>query len=150
MAAAAVLAARVGVPASRRRFLGSRGGVRRRMGWLGLSVVVASEAALVLAALRVLVGWPAQLLPLVGAVTVLVPLALAAGASPRLVGRVDRLLTHTVSLAGLSGLIVAVYLLVVLGLGQLPTGGERALLALSMAAAASCAILYLAARERLG
>jgi signal transduction histidine kinase len=150
IAAAAVLGALVGVPASHRRFLGSRGSIRQRMEWLGLAVVVASEAALVLAALRVLVGWPAQLLPLVGAVTVLVPLALAAGASPRLVGRVDRLLAHTVSLAGLSALIVAVYLVVVLGLGRLPTGGERVLLALSMAAAAICAILYLPARERLG
>jgi signal transduction histidine kinase len=149
IAAAAVLGALVGVPASHRRFLGSRGSVRQRMEWLGLAVVVASEAALVLAALRVLVGWPAQLLPLVGAVTVLVPLALAAGASPRLVGRVDRLLAHTVSLAGLSALIVAVYLVVVLGLGRLPTGGERALLALSMGAAAICAVLYLPARERL-
>ena len=150
IAAAAVLGALVGVPASHRRFLGSRGSVRQRMEWIGLAVVVASEAVLVLAALRVLVGWPAQLLPLVGAVTVLVPLALAAGASPRLVGRVDRLLAHTVSLAGLSALIVAVYLVVVLGLGRLPTGGERVLLALSMAAAAICAILYLPARERLG
>jgi signal transduction histidine kinase len=148
--AAAVLAVLVGAPASRRRFLGTRGIVRQRMEWLGLAVVVVAEAALVLAALRVLVGWPAQLLPLVGAVTVLVPLALAAGASPRLVGRVDRLLAYTVSLAGLSGLIVAVYLVVVLGLGRLPTGGERVLLALSMAAAAICAVLYLPARERLG
>jgi signal transduction histidine kinase len=148
--AAAVLAALVGVPASRQRFLSTRGIVRQRMEWLGLAVVVVAEAALVLAALRVLVGWPAQLLPLLGAVTVLVPLVLAAGASPRLVGRVDRLLAHTVSLAGLSGLIVVVYLVVVLGLGRLPTGGERVLLALSMAAAAICAILYLPARERLG
>jgi signal transduction histidine kinase len=150
IAAAAVLAALVGVPASRQRFLATRGTVRQRMEWLGLAVVVVAEAALVLAALRVLVGWPAQLLPLLGAVTVLVPLALAVGASPRLVGRVDRLLAHTVSLAGLSGLVVVVYLVVVLGLGRLPTGGERVLLALSMAAAAICAVLYLPARERLG
>ena len=85
----------------------------------------------------------------VGAVSVLIPLALAAGASPRLVGRVDRLLAHTVSLAGLSGLVVAVYLLVVLGLGQVPSEPERALLLLSMAAAAVCALLYHPARQRL-
>jgi signal transduction histidine kinase len=148
--AAAVVGALAGVPASRQRFLGARGVVRQRMEWLGLAVIVVAEAALVLAALRVLVGWPSQLLPLVGAVTVLAPLALAAGASPRLVGRIDRLLAHTVSLAGLSGLVVAVYLVVVLGLGHLPAGGERVLLALSMAAAAICAVLYLPARERLG
>ena len=53
------------------------------------------------------------------------------------------------SLAGLSGLVVAVYLLVVLGLGQVPSERERALLLLSMAAAAVCALLYHPARERL-
>jgi signal transduction histidine kinase len=65
------------------------------------------------------------------------------------VGRVDRLLAHTVSLAGLSGLVVAVYLLVVLGLGQVPSEGERALLLLSMMAAVVCALVYHPARERL-
>jgi signal transduction histidine kinase len=80
---------------------------------------------------------------------VLIPLALAAGAFPQVVGRVDRLLAHTVSLAGLSGLVVAVYLLVVLGLGQVPSEGERALLLLSMMAAVVCALVYHPARERL-
>ena len=49
--------------------------------------------------------------------------------------RVDRLLTYTVSLAGLTTLVVAVYLLVVIGLGRRPEGDERSLLLLSMVAA---------------
>jgi signal transduction histidine kinase len=147
--AAGVLAVAVGLGPSHRRFLATRGTTRQRMEWVGLAVVVVAEAALVVTALRVLAGWPRPVSEVVGAVSVLVPFALAAGASPRLVGRVDRLLAHTVSLAGLSGLVVAVYLLVVLGLGQVPSEPERALLLLSMAAAAVCALLYHPARERL-
>ena len=147
--AAGVLAVAAGVGPSHRRFLATRGAARQRMEWVGLAAVVVAEAALVVTALRVLAGWPRPVPEVVGAVSVLVPLALAAGASPRLVGRVDRLLAHTVSLAGLSGLVVAVYLLVVLGLGQVPSERERALLLLSMAAAAVCALLYHPARERL-
>ncbi len=147
--AAGVLAVAVGVPASHRRFLASHGTARQRMEWIGLAVVVVAEAALVVTAMRLLAGWPRHVPEIVGAVSVAVPLALAAGASPRLVGRVDRLLAHTVSLAGLSGLVVAVYLVVVLGLGQVPSEPERTLLLLSMAAAAVCALLYHPARERL-
>jgi signal transduction histidine kinase len=146
---AGVLAVACGLGPSHRRFLATRGVARQRMEWVGLAAVVVAEAALVVTALRVLAGWPRPVPEVVGAVSVLIPLALAAGASPRLVGRVDRLLAHTVSLAGLSGLVVAVYLLVVLGLGQVPSERERALLLLSMAAAAVCALLYHPARERL-
>ena len=146
---AGVLAVAVGLGPSHRRFLATKGVARQRMEWVGLAAVVVAEAALVVTALRVLAGWPRPVPEVVGAVSVLIPLALAAGASPRLVGRVDRLLAHTVSLAGLSGLVVAVYLLVVLGLGQVPSEHERALLLLSMAAAAVCALLYHPARERL-
>jgi signal transduction histidine kinase len=63
--------------------------------------------------------------------------------------RVDRLLTHTVSLAGLTSLVVGVYLLVVIGLGRSPRDDERGLLLLSMAAAAIAAAIYLPARIRL-
>jgi signal transduction histidine kinase len=144
-----VVAAAVGVPASHRRFLATRGTARQRMEWVGLAVVVVAEVALIVTALRVLAGWPRHVPEVVGAVSLLIPLALAAGASRRLVGRVDRLLAHTVSLAGLSGLVVTVYLVVVLGLGEVPSGRERALLLLSMVAAAVCALLYHPARERL-
>jgi signal transduction histidine kinase len=146
---AGVLAVAAGVAPSHRRFMATRGIARQRMEWIGLAVVVVAEAALVATALRVLAGWPRHVPEVIGAVSVLIPLALSAGAFPRVVGRVDRLLAHTVSLAGLSGLVVAVYLLVVLGLGQVPSEGERALLLLSMMAAVVCALVYHPARERL-
>jgi signal transduction histidine kinase len=50
-------------------------------------------------------------------------------------------------LAGLTVLIVAIYVVVVLGLGRTPTDGERTLLLLSMAAAGLAALLYLPARR---
>jgi signal transduction histidine kinase len=146
---AGVLAVAAGVAPSHRRFMATRGIARQRMEWIGLAVVVVAETALVATALRVLAGWPRHVPEVIGAVSVLIPLALAAGAFPQVVGRVDRLLARTVSLAGLSGLVVAVYLLVVLGLGQVPSEGERALLLLSMMAAVVCALVYHPARERL-
>jgi signal transduction histidine kinase len=54
-----------------------------------------------------------------------------------------------VSIAGLSFVVVAVYLVIVLGLGRVPTKSERSLLVLSMIAAAVAAALYLPTRERL-
>ena len=146
---AGILAVAAGVPLSHRRFVATSGTARQRMEWIGLAAVLVAEAALVVTALRVLAGWPRQVPEVVGAVSVVIPLGLAAGTSPRLLGRVDRLLAHTVSLAGLSGLVVAVYLLVVLGLGRVPSERERALLLLSMVAAAVCALLYHPARQRL-
>ncbi|HWH35442.1 MAG TPA: histidine kinase [Acidimicrobiales bacterium] len=53
------------------------------------------------------------------------------------------------AIAGLTGLIVAVYVAVVIGLGRVPAGGERTVLLLSVAAAAAVALLYLPARDRL-
>ena len=146
---AGILAVAAGVPLSHRRFVATSGTARQRMEWIGLAAVLVAEAALVVTAFRVLAGWPRQVPEVVGAVSVVIPLGLAAGTSPRLLGRVDRLLAHTVSLAGLSGLVVAVYLLVVLGLGRVPSERERALLLLSMVAAAVCALLYHPARQRL-
>jgi signal transduction histidine kinase len=140
----------IGVPASNARYRTSRGLDRQRLQWLGLAVAVAGEAALVLAALRLLLGGPDHWGEYAAAATVLLPLALTAGASRRLVTRVDRLLVHTVAVAGLTGVVVAVYLVVVVGLGRVPNDDERSLFALSMAAAAVAALLYLPAREWLG
>ena len=74
------------------------------------------------------------------------PLALAAGTVQRLLARVDRLLTHTVSLAGLTAVIVMAYLLALAAFGRRPNGSERTLLLLSMVAAAGVAIVYQPAR----
>ena len=63
--------------------------------------------------------------------------------------RIDRLLVHTITLAGLAAMVAACYLLIVLGLGREPTGDEQTLLGLSMLAAAVAALLWLPVRERL-
>jgi signal transduction histidine kinase len=66
-----------------------------------------------------------------------------------MVDRVDRLLTQTVALAGLTALVVAIYVVVILALGRTPSGDERSLLLASMVAAGLAALLYLPARRRL-
>jgi signal transduction histidine kinase len=120
---------------------------RRRMQWIGWALAVCAEVVLVAASLNVLASWPTQVGLIAFAATGLVPLAIIAGTIGRLVMRVDRLLTYTVSLAGLTTLVVAIYLLVVIGLGRRPEGDERSLLLLSMAAAGIAALLYVPARH---
>ncbi len=139
----------VGLGPANRRYVRSAGLERQRLQWLGCALVVVVEAALIVTALRVLVDWPPQGALVAGAASALVPLSLAAGTSARLVTRVDRLLVHTVSFTGLSGVVVAVYLVIVLGLGRIPDDTERGLLVLSMVAAVVAAAVYLPARERL-
>jgi signal transduction histidine kinase len=144
-----VIAVVAGLPASHRRYLASAGVERQRLQWLGCGFAVAAEIAVVIGALHLLVDWPGHPAAAAGAGTILLPAALAASSSPRLAARVDRLLVHTVSVGGLTLVVIAVYLVIVLGLGRVPTDDERQLLALSMAAAAVAALLYLPARERL-
>ncbi len=98
-------------------------------------------------ALRLLTEWPHDPGTVALAMTGLVPIAIIAGTQPKMVARVDRLLTHTVALAGLTALILGIYVIVVLGLGRTPEGSERTLLLLSMVAAAIAALLYLPARR---
>lgn len=144
----AVLAT-IGLAVSHRSYLGARGVVRQQMQWMGLALALVVETAVVVGALRLLVGWPGDGGVVIGASLVLVAGVLVASASPRMVGRVDRLLDHAVSVAGLSAVIVGVYLLVVIGLGRVPSDSERSILVLSMLAAAVSALLYLPARDRL-
>ena len=99
--------------------------------------------------LHELLSWPDDLRAVVLATTVLVPLSLALGASERLSVRIDRLLVHTITMAGLAAMVAASYLLIVLGLGRAPDGDEKTLLGLSMLAAALAALLWIPVRERL-
>jgi signal transduction histidine kinase len=119
---------------------------RRRMQWVGWAAVVAAEVAIVSVALSLLTDWPHHDAEVALAATGLVPLALAAGSVPRLLARVDRMLTHTVSLAGLTALIVLAYLVALAAFGRKPTGSERSLLLLSMLAAAGASLAYQPAR----
>ena len=122
---------------------------RARLQWVAWAVVVASAISLVAFVLHALVDWPHAVRGVALSTTVLVPLALALGASERIALRIDRLLVHTITLAGLAAMVAACYLLIVLGLGREPTGDEQTLLGLSMIAAAVAALLWLPVRERL-
>ena len=145
--AARVAALAIGVAACHQRYLRAGAEERRRIQWIGWGLVVTAEAVLVIIALRLLSDWPDSPGAAALAITSLIPLSVIAGTFPKLVARVDRLLTHTVALAGLTALVLAVYVVVVLGLGRTPSGGERSLLLLSMLAAGICALLYLPARH---
>ncbi|MGQ0521172.1 MAG: sensor histidine kinase [Actinomycetota bacterium] len=149
VACEAVLAGAVGLAVSNHRYRRSRGAERQRMQWFGWAVAVGAEVAVVALAVRLFSGWPPGGGLIAVAATLPIPVALVLGSSHRLLGRIDALLAHTVSLAGLSGVVVAVYSVIVLGLGRTPTGDERPLLGLSMLAAAVAALLYGPARERL-
>ena len=144
-----IVAVALGLPGAHATYLRTAGIERQRLQWVGCGAAVAGEIALVAVALDLLVDWPAAPGLVAGAATVLIPVALVIGASPKLVSGVDRVLVHTVSLAGLTATTFAVYLVIVLGLGQVPTDDERQLLGLSMLAAAVAAALYLPARQRL-
>ena len=109
----------IGAYGSHRRYARSTGPERRRLQWFGWAATVGIETLLVAVALRLLWGWPTRA-PLVAAIACL-PVALAVAlCSSRLAGRIDRMLAHTVSLVGLTGVVVAVYLVVVVGLGRTP------------------------------
>ena len=122
---------------------------RARLQWVAWAVVVAAAISLVAFVLNALVDWPQAVAGVAISTTILVPLALALGASERIAVRIDRLLVHTITLAGLAAMVAACYLLIVLGLGREPTGDEQTLLGLSMLAAAVAALLWLPVRERL-
>ncbi len=149
VAAAVAGALLLGLPAAHQTYLGSTGMARQRLQLVGCAVAVIVEVALVIAALRLLVDWPDHAAEIAAGATILVPLALAAGTSPRISRQVDRVLVHTVSATGLTAVVVLVYLVIVIGLGRTPADTERTLLVLSMLAAAVAALAYVPARERL-
>jgi signal transduction histidine kinase len=149
VAAAVGAAVLLGLPAGHATYRTSTGVARQRLQLLGCAVAVLLEVALVLGALRLLLHWPDHAAEIAAAATGLVPLALVGGTVPRISRRVDRFLVHTVSLTGLSAVVVLVYLVVVVGLGRTPDASERTLLVLSMVAAAVAALTYVPARDRL-
>jgi signal transduction histidine kinase len=122
---------------------------RRRMHAAILALAAAAEVVLVALTLHVLVGWPPQLLQIAAAAALPIPIALLLRTSRRLQVYVERLVAPAISLVGLTALVAAVYLLVVVGLARAPTREERTILALSIVAAGLSALLYVPARRRL-
>ncbi len=130
------------VPIAHANYRSSSAADQRRLQWIGWAAVVAAEIALVCGALTLIADWPHHVSEIALAATGLVPLAMAAATAQRMLARVDRLLTHTVSLTGLTALIVVAYLLALAAFGRRPNESERTLLLLSMLAAAGASIGY--------
>jgi signal transduction histidine kinase len=122
---------------------------RPRLQWTAWAVTVAVAIGSGAGVLNLLINWPAPIQAIAVGATILVPVSLAIGASREISVRIDRLLIHTITLAGLFGLVGVSYVVVVLGLGPSPSGSERSLLGLSMLAAAVAALLWVPTRERL-
>ena len=123
VAAAADLAGGAARHAARRPGSGTPGcggHDRERMQWLAIGAVLAADAALVCGVLHLLVDWPGPVAAVSLAATLAVPLGLIAGTSTRLGPLAGRLLVHVLSLAGFSLVVAAIYVVIVLGLGQRP------------------------------
>jgi signal transduction histidine kinase len=112
-------------------------------------VTVALGVIVLLSGLRLLVDWPPNLLAAVLGATALIPISLLLASSRRFGPLIDRVLVVSIQIAGLTGVVVGVYLLVVLGLGRVPEENEQTLLLLSMVAAGVAVILYIPAHARL-
>ena len=119
------------------------------MQWVGVAVIVAAEVVIVLLAMTVLLDWPPHVITVAALATLPVPIALALGSSRRFAAGAGSLLTHAISLCGLTAVVCAVYFVIVLGLGRVPDHEERTLLLLSLVAAGVAALLYVPARDRL-
>jgi len=120
---------------------------RPRFQWPAWGLTVAVAVGIGAAILNALVDWPQPVFAIAVGATGLVPVSIAIAVSDRVAVRIDRLLVHTIVFAGLVGLVGISYLLIVLGLGRTPTDDERALLGLSIVAAAVAALLWVPARE---
>ena len=118
--------------------------------WIAWAVLVAVTVAFGVWALRVLLDVPHQLVPwtLLGLATV--PVAAVALALPRVRRRAGRVFGTSLVLCGLLLMVLAVYLVVVVGLGDDVAGSEHRVLGLSMAAALVTVVLAEPVRSRLG
>jgi signal transduction histidine kinase len=145
----AAVAATIGLAVSHRHYQKAQGAERRRMQWFGCAVAVGVEVSLISLAGRLLVDWPSNGYAVLAVATVALPIALVVASTTRAVGRVDVILARTVSLAAVTAVVVAVFVVVVIGLGRTPNDHDRGVLGLSMVAAGVSALLYLPAREHL-
>ncbi len=119
----ASLAVAAALPAAHRRYLPSRG---RRPPAAAVDRLrrsrCRSRSRSSWPPLRLLVGWPPTSVRSPPAATVLIPFALAVGTCARSSARASTaLLVHTVSITGLTFVVVAVYLVIVVGLGRTPS-----------------------------
>ncbi len=129
-----------GLVAAGRRYRTAPGVDRQRLQILAAGAVSTLEFAVVVLGLSVLVQWPAHPWVLVAAGSVLVPAGVCASTFTRLLGKSDQVLVWLITLTGLSAVVLAVYLLVILGFGHEPGAADREVLGLSILAAAIVAL----------
>ena len=78
---------------------------RARLQWPAWAVVVAIAVSASAWVLHELVSWPDPIRTVALSTSVLVPTSLALGASKRIAVRIDRLLVHTITMAGLAAMV---------------------------------------------
>ena len=144
-----IVAVAIGLPVANARYRKAGTLDQRRMQWLGWAMLVTTEIVIVVIALRLMADWPPKTQIVALAATALLPASLVAGTHARMIARVDRLLTHTIALAGLTALVVIAYVVVIVGLGRSLHDGERSLLLWSMVATILAALAYVPMRNRL-
>lgn len=144
------LATACALPAVRLRYLAAAGRDRERMQWMSVGAVLAADSALVAVVLHVLVQWPGHLAAVAAGCAIFLPLGMMAGELRGLGPYGGRVLVQVLSVAGFTVVVAAIYLVIVYGIGTPPRdSGDRAVLGLSMLAAAVAAIGYVPARDRL-
>jgi signal transduction histidine kinase len=122
---------------------------RARLQWAFWAALVTAATGLAAWTLSGLTGWPEHVPIVVVVASLSAPIALVASTVDRALVVVGRVLVATIIAAGMLVLVAGVYVLVVVGFRGLPTGDERAVLALSMVAAAIVGIVSLPVRRRL-
>ncbi len=130
----------VGLASTALRYRSAPGIDRQRLQILAAGAVATLEFGLVVVGLAVLVKWPGHPWAIAAGGTLLVPVGVGASTFPRLLGRSDRVLVWLLTVTGLSMVVLAVYLLVILGFGHQPGPGDREVLGLSILAAAIVAL----------
>jgi signal transduction histidine kinase len=130
----------VGLVGAARRYRAAPGVDRQRLQWIAAGAVATFEFGLVAVGLYLLVRWPVHPWAIAAGSTVLVPVGVAAATFGRLLGRSDRVLVWLLTVTGLSAVVLAVYVLVILGFGHEPGPGDRQVLGLSILAAAVVAL----------
>jgi signal transduction histidine kinase len=144
------LAVACALPATRLRYLQAAGRDKERLQWLGAGLVIAASVALTSAVLHLLVDWPGPADAVAAGAALVVPLAVIGAESAPLARHGGQVLVQALAVAGSGAIIAAIYLVIVLGLGNAPGDPEdRRILGLSMLAAAVAVIGFLPARGRL-
>jgi signal transduction histidine kinase len=117
--------------------------------WATCGALIAVALVVAFAAFHLLVGRPDHLgLPVLASLAAL-PLALALGRVPAIRPLAQPAVVVTLVVAGLLTLVLAVYVVVVVGLGSTPTSDEHRVIGLSMVAAVLAVVLAEPVRQRL-